>query len=127
MKAFYTVTFTDNYTGFICAGSNGIVLRKEGLEMVPAISVEPESISFDDTYVGETSTALLTISNSGLETLIVSDITSTNDVFNVDLTSFTVEPGNSQDVDITFTPDNEGVFEGFSFRNRRRSIPSYRC
>ena len=29
MKTFYNITFTDNYTGFVCGGSNGIILRKK--------------------------------------------------------------------------------------------------
>jgi len=111
-KAFYRITFTDNYTGFICGGSGDIVLCKEGLPEVPAINVTPDAIAFEDTYVGESSSEILTISNTGFATLEVTDITSTNNIFSVDMTSFTVEPGNNQEVTVTFTPNDEGLFEG---------------
>ena len=111
-KALYNVIFTDNYTGFICGGSNGIVLRKQGLEMIPNIAVNPSSINFPDTYVNESSAALITVNNTGLATLEVTDIVSTNDAFSIDITTFSVEPGNSQLVEIIFTPDEEVFFEG---------------
>ncbi|MCB2221765.1 MAG: choice-of-anchor D domain-containing protein [Bacteroidetes bacterium] len=111
-KAFYRITFTDNYTGFICGGSGGIVLRKEGLPELPAINVNPESIDFEDTYVGESSTEIITVSNSGFAELEITDISSNNDVFVVDLSSFTLDPGDSQNINVTFTPDEEGSFDG---------------
>ena len=111
-KAYYNVVFTDNYTGFVCGGSNGIVLRKEGSDMLPSIGVDPVTISFEDTWVGESSTETLTVTNVGLATLEVTGITSTNAVFTVNAASFDVEPGNSVDVEVTFTPDDEGAFTG---------------
>ena len=72
-KAFYRITFTDNYTGFICGGSGGIVLRKEGLADVPNISVNPEAIILTDTYVGEITSEIITISNGGVASLEVSE------------------------------------------------------
>jgi len=111
-KAFYRITFTDNYTGFICGGSGGIVLRKEGLPEIPTIAVSSDAITFDDTYVGESLSDTITVSNSGFAELIITDISSTNDVFSVDLSSFTINPGENQDITITFTPDDEGLFEG---------------
>jgi len=111
-KALYKVHFTDNYTGFICGGSNGIVLRKQGLEMLPIITVDPTSIDFPDTYIGESESAIITVSNTGLAPLEISNIESTNDMFSVDETSFTVEPGESQEIEITFTPSASGLQEG---------------
>lgn len=111
-KALYRVHFTDNYTGFICGGSNGIVLRKQGLDLVPNITVTPSSINFEDTYIGETSQSTITISNTGLASLEVNNIQSSNTNFDVDITSFVLEPGNSQEVEISFTPNNIGIIEG---------------
>lgn len=111
-KAFYRIIFTDNYTGFICGGSGGFVLRKEGLAEVPNINVSPDELAFEDTYVEDSATEILSITNTGFATLDISEITSTTDVFTVDLTSVTLEPGENMDLTVTFTPDNEGLFEG---------------
>jgi hypothetical protein len=111
-KAFYRITFTENYTGFICGGSGGIVLRKEGLPEIPVINVTPENIDFEDTYVGENASEVLFISNPGYADLEVTDILSTNNVFSVDMTTFTIDPGDVQEITVTFAPDDEGLFEG---------------
>jgi len=104
-KALYAVTFTDNYTGYVCGGSNGIVLRKKpGVVIEPIISATPNPLEFDNTYIGDTAEETLTVENTGDATLEVTDITSTNAVFSVDMTSFSVEPGESQDIAVYFDP-----------------------
>ncbi len=110
-RAFYRIIFTDNYTGFI-SSSGGVILRKEGLAEIPAINITPEDIEFDDTYVGEFKSEILFISNSGLANLEVTDITSTNDVFSVNMSTLTLEPGDEEGITVTFSPDDEGLFEG---------------
>ena len=110
-RAFYRIIFTDNYTGFI-SSSGGVILRKEGLPLLPAINVSPLSVNFDDTFVGESTSEVITITNVGLATLDVSNITSTNDAFTIDITSVMIEPGSNQTITVTFTPDDEGLFEG---------------
>jgi photosystem II stability/assembly factor-like uncharacterized protein len=108
-RAFNRITFTDNRTGFIC-GSGGVVLRKAGLE--PLMGITPDSIVFEDTVVGRCSCRIMTISNTGNATLEVSDITSSLDEVIVSKTSFSVEPGHSQDVIVFFVPDEPGMVEG---------------
>ena len=110
-RAFYRIMFTENYTGFI-SSSGGVILRKEGLAEIPAINVSPLAVNFEDTYVGESTSEVITITNIGLATLDVTNITSTNDAFTIDITSLMIEPGSDQDITITFTPDDEGLFEG---------------
>ena len=109
-RAFYRVTFTDNYTGFIC-GSHGVVLRKAGFEG-PILEVSPNPVEFEDTYIGETSTAMVTFANTGNETLVVTDITFTDPSFSIDYTSFSIDPGESGELPVKFTPDGEGLIEG---------------
>ena len=111
-KAFYRITFTDNYTGFICGGSGGIVLRKEGLTGAPAISVSPNPYVFDDTYLGETASASFTFENTGTESLVITDITFSDPAFSIDYTSFTIEPGESGELPVYFTPTTLGLIEG---------------
>ena len=110
--AFYKVIFTpDNHTGFIC-GSQGIIMRKEGVEEAPAISLSTEEISFPQTWIGETVDFPLMVSNSGTAVLSVTNISSDNTVFYTDMTAFELEPGMEQEVSVTFAPDDEGLFTG---------------
>ena len=111
-KAFYKVTFTDNYTGFICGGSGGIVLRKEGLPEIPEIVVSNNSIVYNPTQVGQSSVETFTISNMGYGNLEITNIASTNSSFTVNITSSTIEPGGAQEIEVIFTPDEVGLFEG---------------
>jgi Ni,Fe-hydrogenase maturation factor len=110
-KAFYRIIFTDNYTGFISA-SGGVILRKEGLPEIPAIAIDPLALEFDDTYVGESSTESITITNTGLAPLEVTGINSSNSVFTVDVLGLTIDPQSSEELEISFTPNSEGLHEG---------------
>ena len=101
--AFYRILFTDNYTGFI-SGSQGVVLRKEGLLENPVISVNTEIIQFDSTAVGNSIDMELIVYNTGNANLEVSEITVPADIFSVDISSFTVAPADSQIVLVTFAP-----------------------
>ena len=108
-RAFYRITFTDNYTGFIC-GSHGVVLRKAGLDG-PILNVEPNPVVFEDTYLGNSTSVMVTFANNGNEPLNVSDITFSDPAFSIDYTSFTIEPGESGELPVTFTPSTEGLVE----------------
>lgn len=112
MKAFYTITFTDNYTGFI-SGSGGIVCRKKpAITTAPEISATPNPLAFENTTVGETAEEVLTISNTGDATLEVTNISSTNAVFTIGQTAFSVEPGETQDLSVFFDPVAAGLVQG---------------
>jgi len=112
MKAFYNITFTNNYTGFVSA-SGGIVLRKKPTTQGEAvIAATPNPLGFEDTNVGETAEETLTIENTGDATLEVTNINSTNSVFTFSLTAFTVEPGETQDVSVYFDPVAAGLVQG---------------
>ena len=72
---------------------------------VPNITVVPESLIFDTTAVGSSNLKLLTIYNTGTETLTINDIISADSVFSVNTDSFNVLPGGNQIVLVTFVPD----------------------
>jgi len=111
-KAFYTIMFTDNYTGFI-SGSGGIICRKKPATVsAPLISASPNPVEFDVTFVGATAQQTLTIQNTGDAPLNVTNITSTNSVFSVNMTSFTVQPGQSQNITVNFAPTAAGYVQG---------------
>ncbi len=112
MKAFYTITFTDNYTGFI-SGSGGVICRKKpGITLEPVIAATPNPLVFDNTNIGSTSQKTLTINNTGNAPLTVTNITSTNTVFTVSNTSFTIQPGASQNITAYFHPTAAGLVSG---------------
>ena len=59
--------------------------------------------------VGSSATRTLTIQNKGNAPLNVSNITSSDGHIDVGLTNFSVPPGGSQDVEVTFTPTSVGT------------------
>ena len=87
-----------------------IELNGEGLMQQAILSVDSE-ITFDTTTVNNTSTQSIEIWNIGNATLEVSDINISGTAFEVDMTSFTVEPGENQVVEVSFTPDAQGDYE----------------
>ena len=76
------------------------------------IGFDQEEIIFDTTAVNTISTETLIISNIGQEMLSVSGISTTNDVFSPDLNSFTLNPGESTSLAVTFAPVSEQLYEG---------------
>jgi len=79
---------------------------------VAAINVTPMEIVFDTTEVNYTSAEIITITNQGTATLEVSGITSNNAVFTTDVNTLSIEPGNNEDVTITFAPALVQLYEG---------------
>jgi hypothetical protein len=76
---------------------------------------DPGPIDFGTLAVGETSAVVVTVSNlNGLYSaqLTVSDITSTHTAYSASPTSFSVNPGASQDVILEFAPEVPGPVLG---------------
>ncbi|MDP2209925.1 MAG: choice-of-anchor D domain-containing protein [Bacteroidota bacterium] len=76
------------------------------------IALSDTSIDFDTVFVSVTHRDTLTVSNVGTDVLNVSDITSDNSDYTVDITSFILNPRQQQKVVVTFTPNNLGLSEG---------------
>ena len=108
-RAFYRILFTDNYTGFISA-SHGVILRKQGFPEIPVIQVDPAALDFGQMNVNDTLTLPLVIKNTGYGKLNVTNIVSSNDVFTVDTTNFSVRPRHEQVVNVSFVPTVAGVY-----------------
>ena len=90
-----------------------VALTGDGL--APSITVDPAAIDFDGVETGASSTETLTIENTGsapLEGEVT--LSDENDVFA--LTGgegdFTVAPGETKEVEVTFAPNDAGSFEG---------------
>ncbi|MCK5330469.1 MAG: choice-of-anchor D domain-containing protein, partial [Candidatus Marinimicrobia bacterium] len=77
------------------------------------LTVSPPSIDFSYVIDGETAIEQVTVKNTGTADLNVSSIAITGDDslnFSVDTTSFTLTPGDSTVLDVSFTPDTSGSF-----------------
>ncbi|MCF8241750.1 MAG: choice-of-anchor D domain-containing protein [Melioribacteraceae bacterium] len=72
------------------------------------IVVEPDTLDYGTVFVGDTSAAIVTVSNTGTDDLVVSDIVFGNTDYWVDSSSFTVSPGESQEVMVYFAPSDPG-------------------
>jgi|GEM_PF-3710775 len=76
------------------------------------IATSTDSVAFDSVRIGESETQLLTIQNNGSELLIVSDVLMLSSAFSVDSTEFSIAPGNSRDLPITFSPTDVVEYNG---------------
>ena len=82
------------------------------VSQLPDIVVSADSLDFGIVYIGNDSTKVLTVSNQGIDPLIVSNISSDTDEFTVDITGFTLQPAQSQNVNVTFTPISDELIFG---------------
>lgn len=73
----------------------------------PDIAVDRGELEYGNIRVSENSSATVTVQNSGDATLIITDITLSGDsssAFSASETSLSLDPGDSQDVAVTFAP-----------------------
>ena len=105
------------YVSNLVLGSNGVepeqtVVVNLTVLGVPQISIVENALSFADIFVGNSTTAVLQITNTGNSTLTVSDITSDNSVFTIQSTSMSIEPNETVNTTVTFTPTAIQTFNG---------------
>ncbi len=79
---------------------------------IPNIAVDPVIINYGAHYVGATIEEILIISSTGTDDLEITDITSDNPDFYCDVTTYTISPGNSEDVIVNFNPSTVGIITG---------------
>jgi subtilisin family serine protease len=79
---------------------------------VPDIALAPSSIAFGDVFTGGTKAETLYVSNTGLEVLHVTDITSDAAAFSASPTAFTVSPGVTKPILARFTAPALGPSSG---------------
>lgn len=77
----------------------------------PQIAVNPTTLDFGDVFFGTVKDLVFTVSNEGNAVLNVTDISADNAAYSVDAASFTLLPGNTRDVTVTFAPNGEGNFD----------------
>ena len=80
----------------------------------PAISVPLTAVNFDPIVAGQTGEQTITITNTGTADLEITDIKGEGDVAGLtfDTVMFTVEPGGSRTVTVTFPSSTAGTFSG---------------
>ncbi len=103
-----TFTITDNTT----AGTHSVGLTGTGVG-VPIASITPPTINFGNINAGVTSpAATITVNNTGTDDLVVSSVALTGtqaSQFSVPTAGFTVPPGQSTTLSVTFTPSGSGA------------------
>jgi len=82
------------------------------VSQMPEIVVSADSLDFGVVYIGNDSTLVLAVSNQGSDPLVVSNISYDADEFTVDITNFILQPAQSQNVNITFTPISDELISG---------------
>lgn len=100
------ITITHNATG----SPSQVSVSGEGI--APNVTVDPSELDFGTVTVNEDSTMTFNIANTGNADLEISNITSDNTEFTVNLTSITISPGNNQDIEVTFSPAAVTQYDG---------------
>ena len=76
-----------------------------GAGIAPLIATSDDSIHFGAVRRDSTQAIKFTVSNTGTDTLLVSDLSVSNPVFEVSHTFLKLAPSDSQEVYVTFTPE----------------------
>ncbi len=76
------------------------------------IIIHPTILDFGEVKIDSSSTLTFTITNTGNTDLVITDISSNEPAFIVNINDTTILPGNDQDVEVTFTPTEEKQYDG---------------
>jgi hypothetical protein len=89
-----------------------IIVSLSGIGLAPDITISPDALDFGNVLVNDREELGLTISNEGNGDLIVSDVSVEGNYFSTDFDDeIIMEPDDSYDLTITFSPEEEGEFE----------------
>lgn len=117
-----------SYSGTLTINSNDRQQNEHTIQLLgsakgPKIALSPgTAMNFDKVELGENSTLSMYVINVETanpvysDTLIVSSTVATHSVYQAEPTSFSVAPGDSQKVDVTFTPTQRTSYNGNSLR-----------
>ncbi|MBM55104.1 MAG: hypothetical protein CMB32_00930 [Euryarchaeota archaeon] len=87
-------------------GSGELFISGEGTQI--DITVDNGFVQFENTAIGSSSTAVLTISNIGSGTMLISSFEFSDDQFTVEEEDLSIAEGESYTITITFTPTIAG-------------------
>ncbi len=78
----------------------------------PDIAASEDTLDYGIVFQGYSSLDTLIISNEGTDSLTVSNISSDNSDYTVNITNFNLNPGENQEVVVTLTPSSLGLITG---------------
>jgi hypothetical protein len=109
-----TLIFPDYFNFEVEVISDGWTYWTDSMRVPPIaiININPTELAFGEVAVDSSATKTFTITNYGDEDLVISNITSNEPVFTVNITSAVVPPDSSQSVEVTFTPTAAISFNG---------------
>jgi hypothetical protein len=117
----YSVTFTpvngNPATGAITITDNSLgsphVIQLTGQGALPAVTLNPPSLSFPDTVVGQSSSAMaVTMTNTGHATLTISHISISGDFSETNTCGSSLSAGQNCSISVIFTPTALGARSG---------------
>ena len=79
---------------------------------IPDIAVIPDSLDFGAFFIGLTETAIVLIINEGTDLLTVDSIVADHADYTVDTSNFSLNPGESRKVIVSFAPIDSGLIPG---------------
>ncbi|MCX5711992.1 MAG: choice-of-anchor D domain-containing protein [Candidatus Omnitrophica bacterium] len=95
--------------GYEFDDSNRLVVAKSGMgEPVPVIAVLVDTLDMGNAVLGSSATKKITIYNIGNKQLNITGLSFDNNVFSSHDTTASIAPGENSDLNIIFTPDDEG-------------------
>ncbi|MGM0581172.1 MAG: S8 family serine peptidase, partial [Bacteroidota bacterium] len=74
----------------------------------PTLSVQSDSLIFEPTFIGQSTSKTIVLENTGTDLLSVSDVSFDNADFSVDTTSFELSPNENITLTIEYFPTSEG-------------------
>ena len=113
MFGFYGESLTSNADNDLMIDNFKISVGS--ISPVPILMINPQSLNYGSVPVGTSSVQHAVLNNTGDADLVISGITSSDAEFTFAPYSFplTVTPGNGQNFDITFTPEDTGTHEAY--------------
>ncbi|MBI5214355.1 MAG: choice-of-anchor D domain-containing protein [Ignavibacteriae bacterium] len=128
----FTVTFTPSSRGV----KNGFIIFEHNAEgspdslpvsgegIAPEFSVIPSSLDFNNVQLGNSKTDSVIVTNTGTAELVVSLVESNHSDYSITPTSATLQPSESQEFAITFSPGSTGIISGqISFTHNAGGSP----
>jgi hypothetical protein len=109
MIGFYGESTVSNADNDLMIDNVEISISASG--QTPIFTIEPTSLDFGSVTIGNDEDLQATVSNTGDEDLVISDIISSDAQFTFTPATFpvTITPGNNQVFNVTFTPANPGT------------------
>ena len=119
ISVIFTPTALGSRSGAVTIADNAsnspqmVPLSGTGVSAVPAVTLNPTSLTFPDTIVGQSSSAMaVTMTNTGHATLTISHISISGDFSETNTCGASLSAGQNCSINVTFTPTALGTRNG---------------